>query len=316
MAINYNPTTWVNNTTPVNAQYLNNIEQGIVNATSQINTNTNNIATNTSTINQHSADIAEIQQEISGGVGGGDAKESTSQEILNILSNQTSFFSNPAPAKGVYRGQVNINNTIVDSNTITNSKTYTILNSSASDYRLGGILLSFDAAEFPDVSMVITDKETNNQYTLSSTCSKEPFPQAGYHYGYLYLGIAYNISMMSIDYTNDFIMVTTPCGGFKGRAGLYYAASTNGSQNISVIHPAASSLSKNEYGTGITWNSVANKASASSNDTRYLCSALITSSPILFPQGVTITISVTPSSRISSFESDSRLGLSLVTYTA
>lgn len=67
MAINYNPTTWVDNTTPVNAQYLNNIEQGIANATTQINTNTNNIATNTSTINQHSADIAEIQQEISGG---------------------------------------------------------------------------------------------------------------------------------------------------------------------------------------------------------------------------------------------------------
>ena len=42
MAINYNPTTWVDNTTPVNAQYLNNIEQGIVNATTQINTNTNN----------------------------------------------------------------------------------------------------------------------------------------------------------------------------------------------------------------------------------------------------------------------------------
>lgn len=60
MAINYNPTTWVDNTTPVNAQYLNNIEQGIANATTQINTNT-------STINQHSADIAEIQQELSGG---------------------------------------------------------------------------------------------------------------------------------------------------------------------------------------------------------------------------------------------------------
>lgn len=314
MAINYNPTTWVDNTTPVNAQYLNNIEQGIANATTQINTNTNNIATNTSTINQHSADIAEIQQEISGGVGGGDAKESTSQEILNILSNQTSFFSNPTPTKGVYRGQININNTIVGSNTITNDKTYTVLNSGSSEYKIGGILLSFDAAEFPNVSMVVTDKKTNNQYTLSSTCNKEPFPQDGYHYGYLYLGIAYNISMMSVDYIEDFITVTTPCGAFKGRSGLCYAGTTNNSQNISVIHPAASNLSRNEYGAGITWNSVASSSSSTNRDAKYLCGALITSSPILFPQGVTITVSVSPSTKISSFDPDTRFGLSLVTY--
>lgn len=315
MAINYNPTTWVDNTTPVNAQYLNNIEQGIANATTQINTNTNNIATNTSTINQHSADIAEIQQEISGGIGSGDAKESTSQEILNVVSNQMSFFNSPTVTKGVYFGQVAINNNIVDSNNITTNKTYTVLNSSLSNYQLGGILLSFDAAEFTDVRMVVTDKATNNQYTLTSeTPNSIPYPKAGYHLGYLYLGLAYNISLTTENYTNDFVTVTTPCGNFKGRSGLYYAGSTNGSQNVSVVHPTSSNLSTNEYGVDIEWNSVAVSPSASSSDIRFLCGALITSSYITFPQGLTVTISVSPSSKISQFESDSRYGLSLVAY--
>lgn len=315
MAINYNPTTWVDNTTPVNAQYLNNIEQGIVNTTSQINTNTNNIATNTSTINQHSADIAEIQQEISGGVGGGDAKESTSQKILNVVSNQMSFFNDPTATKGIYSGQVAINNSIVDSNTITTNKTYTVLNTSLSNYQLGGILLSFDAAEFPDVRMVVTDKATNNQYTLTSEVSgKIPYPQSGYHLSYLYLGVAYNISLIAENYVRNFVTVTTPCGNFKGRSGLYYAGSSNNGQNVSVIHPVSSNLSTNEYGIGIQWNSVANSSQSTDSDVRFLCGALITSSYITFPQGLTVTISVSPSSKISQFESDTRFGLSLVTY--
>lgn len=164
MAINYNPTTWVDNTTPVNAQYLNNIEQGIANATTQINTNTNNIATNTSTINQHSADIAEIQQEISGGVGGGDAKESTSQEILRL----TSHMYSAGVIQGFAREQIigTPQSGYQDTSTIASQKTYTIGNIT-SNVDVMEIWCQFSGYEFSDVHLVLTDIATNKRMTWS-----------------------------------------------------------------------------------------------------------------------------------------------------
>ena len=59
--ISYNPTTWVDNQTPVDQSAMNNIEQGIVNAATQINTNTAAIATNATNIAKNSSDIADLQ---------------------------------------------------------------------------------------------------------------------------------------------------------------------------------------------------------------------------------------------------------------
>lgn len=141
MAINYNPTTWVDNTTPVNAQYLNNIEQGIANATTQINTNTNNIATNTSTINQHSADIAEIQQEISGGT--------VDEKYINFMMGKPSNISSPYGENSSFKGNL-IQNFISLPNptTGTNTYTYTLWSETLSGEKTKGYLESIYIPNF------------------------------------------------------------------------------------------------------------------------------------------------------------------------
>lgn len=141
MAINYNPTTWVDNTTPVNAQYLNNIEQGIANATTQINTNTNNIATNTSTINQHSADIAEIQQEISGGT--------VDEKYINFMMGKPSNISSPYGENSSFKGNL-IQDFIRLPNptTGTNTYTYTLWSETLSGEKTKGYLESIYIPNF------------------------------------------------------------------------------------------------------------------------------------------------------------------------
>lgn len=141
MAINYNPTTWVDNTTPVNAQYLNNIEQGIANATTQINTNTNNIATNTSTINQHSADIAEIQQEISGGT--------VDEKYINFMMGKPSNISSPYGGNSSFKGNV-IQDfwSLPNPTTGTNTYTYTLWSETLSGGKTKGYLESIYIPNF------------------------------------------------------------------------------------------------------------------------------------------------------------------------
>lgn len=141
MAINYNPTTWVDNTTPVNAQYLNNIEQGIVNATTQINTNTNNIATNTSTINQHSADIAEIQQEISGGT--------VDEKYINFMIGKPSNISSPYGGNSSFNGNLIQDFISLPNPTIeTNTYTYTLWSETLSGNKTKGYLESIYIPNF------------------------------------------------------------------------------------------------------------------------------------------------------------------------
>lgn len=134
MAINYNPTTWIDNTTPVNAQYLNNIEQGIANATTQINTNT-------STINQHSADIAEIQQEISGGT--------VDEKYINFMMGKPSNISSPYGENSSFKGNL-IQDFISLPNptTGTNTYTYTLWSETLSGKKTKGYLESIYIPNF------------------------------------------------------------------------------------------------------------------------------------------------------------------------
>lgn len=134
MAINYNPTTWVDNTTPVNAQYLNNIEQGIANATTQINTNT-------STINQHSADIAEIQQEISGGT--------VDEKYINFMIGKPSNISSPYGGNSPFKGNVIQDFPPLPNPTIgTDTYTYTLWSETLSGERTKGYLESIYIPNF------------------------------------------------------------------------------------------------------------------------------------------------------------------------
>lgn len=192
MAINYNPTTWVDNTTPVNAQYLNNIEQGIVNATSQINTNTNNIATNTSTINQHSADIAEIQQEISGGT--------VDEKYINFMIGKPNVFATIYGDDSPY-GVFEINNVSKNAPTPTisgDTYTYTLINDSSN------ATTSIESIYIPDFTMpsrtsgvaramlrITIDNETTVTKTLQVvllSSQSNPIPNCS-----LFLGNCYSL---------------------------------------------------------------------------------------------------------------------------
>lgn len=99
MAINYNATTWVDNQTPVNEDNMNNIEQGIFNAYSQINTNTdlitknaNDIVQNTVQITQNSNDILALQQQGSG----------LSDNNLSFLMGRPTTISTPFATGSIY----------------------------------------------------------------------------------------------------------------------------------------------------------------------------------------------------------------------
>lgn len=134
MAINYNPTTWVDNTTPVNAQYLNNIEQGIANATTQINTNT-------STINQHSVDIAEIQQEISGGT--------VDEKYINFMMGKPSNISSPYGENSSFKGNLIQDFMLLQNPTTgTNTYTYTLWSETLSGEKTKGYLESIYIPNF------------------------------------------------------------------------------------------------------------------------------------------------------------------------
>ena len=134
MAINYNPTTWLDNTTPVNAQYLNNIEQGIANATTQINTNT-------STINQHSTDIAEIQQELSGGT--------VDEKYINFMIGKPSNISSPYGGNSSFNGNlIQDFNLLPNPTTETDTYTYTLWSETLSGNRTKGYLESIYIPNF------------------------------------------------------------------------------------------------------------------------------------------------------------------------
>lgn len=288
MAINYNPTTWVDNTTPVNAQYLNNIEQGIVNATSQINTNTNNIATNTSTINQHSADIAEIQQEISGGVGGGDAKESTSQEILSL----TSHMYSAGVIQGFARKQIIgvAQDKYQDTSTITSQKTYTIGNIT-SNVDVMEICCQFSGYEFSDVKLVFTDIATNKKMTwryasdLSSLASgKKARDCVVSFYGGSPLSITNTLVNSDISRT---IMVTHQGLSCIGDSYLIYAPSDK--SEVSAV-----SIIGNDVPLSVNRNVSASVSEYS--PAAYSLASILLPRQLPCSSGFTLTLSATPNS--------------------
>lgn len=99
MAINYSPTTWEDNVTPVNEENMNKIEQGIANAYVQVNNNTDNIAQNTNkiaqnteNIAQNSADIVALQQQGSG----------LSDSNLSFLMGKPTTISTPFANGSIY----------------------------------------------------------------------------------------------------------------------------------------------------------------------------------------------------------------------
>lgn len=148
--ISYNPTTWVDNQTPVNQSAMNNIEQGIVNATTQINTNTAAIATNTTNIAKNSSDIADLQ------AGGGTDMAS----VQNFLNGKTSPFGASIKKDGstIYSTQ---NENIVTSSTSAQT-TYTLVNIAGA----GNISCMLAKSVMSNASSVVGNKEVKVQITI------------------------------------------------------------------------------------------------------------------------------------------------------
>ena len=111
--ISYNPTTWVDNQTPVDQSAMNNIEQGIVNATTQINTNTTNIAKNTS-------DIADLHA----GGGGTDVTDVTN--YAGFLTGRTSSLAFPFGYGSKYTIDGNIEDLQVAGSWVASGSSYTL----------------------------------------------------------------------------------------------------------------------------------------------------------------------------------------------
>lgn len=178
MAINYNPTTWVDNTTPVNAQYLNNIEQGIANATTQINTNT-------STINQHSADIAEIQQEISGGT--------VDEKYINFMIGKPSNISSPYGENSSFKGNL-IQDfvSLPNPTTGTNTYTYTLWSETLSGEKTKGYL---ESIYIPNFTMSASGSRIARARIVVSCDGKTALEQS------LWVGIISSSSSVTSNYT-------------------------------------------------------------------------------------------------------------------
>lgn len=178
MAINYNATTWVDDETPVNEDNMNNIEQGISAAYSQININTN-------AITQNSNDISEIQNKIGGDTGDSLAQESSVQKVLNRMS----YFGTPTDLSN--KTNYNKDNENIVTQTTSATTTYTIIDLTGSgelDNCLINTIMTPYAMESSPTTGTSGNKTIEINLTVDGVSHKFSLTCSGSYAGTGYLG--------------------------------------------------------------------------------------------------------------------------------